>query len=78
MRYHFTPHVIALVVTKTVVQYEPTATHEERVHDMSYEKDELLNQVKDLEAIINDQNIFGPDSVFLSLKGKCFEFKEGK
>ena len=65
-------------MTKTVVQYEPTTTYEDRLNDLSYEKDELLNQAKDLESSINDQSVFGPDSVFLSLKNKCFDRIDGK
>lgn len=45
---------------------------------MDYEKEELLALAKELEVSINDQSIYGPNSVFLALKSKCFEYLEGK
>lgn len=61
------------------MQYEPTPSNDDdRTNDMENEKEELLNQAKELEVSINDQSVYGPDSVFLSLKGECFEYLEGK
>jgi hypothetical protein len=65
-------------VTKTIVQYEPTSSsYDDRYQDMDYERDELATQAREIEESIKDPEVYGPDSVFLSLKGKCFDAEDG-
>lgn len=69
-----------LVVTKTIFQYEykPTKTFDDQVNDLEYEKDELITQAQEIEESLNNPSIYGPDSVFLTLKDKCFNFESGE
>lgn len=67
-----------VVVTKTVVQYEPTGSYDDKYQDPDFEKDELLTQANQIENSINDPEIYGPDSVFLIMKGKRFDIQDGK
>lgn len=32
-----------------------------------------MENMKDIENILNNPELYGPDSVFLPLKGRCFE-----
>lgn len=67
--------IYILVVTKTVVQYEPTSSPYDHQED---ERDELLTQARQIEYSMNDPEIYGPDSVFLVMKDKCFDVQDGK
>ena len=65
-------------MTKTIVQYEPTRTVDDRYQDLDYEKDELISQAQEIEESMKDPEVYGPDSVFLSLKDKCFAISDGE
>lgn len=44
---------------------------------MDYEKDDLVTQARQIEESMKNPDVYGPDSVFLALKDKCFEAVDG-
>jgi hypothetical protein len=45
---------------------------------MEYERDNLVSQAQEIERVIKDNQTYGPDSIFLAYKDKCFEHVTGK
>ena len=64
-------------MTKTVVQFEPTQSYGETYNDYEYERDSLVTQAQEIEQVIKETRMYGPDLVFLPLKDKCFQHKSG-
>ena len=70
---------VCLVVTKTIIQYQPTGNYEDdnNYQNNDIDKDDLLTQATEIETHLKDPQIFGPDSVFLPLRDQCFTGEDG-
>ena len=70
--------LIIIVVTKTIVRYEPTGSQDDSYQEEDFEKEELLTQARIIEDELKNPEIYGPDSIFLVMKDKCFESEDGR
>lgn len=68
---------IPVIVTKTVVKFEPSVSHERRLGELDYERNELEGQAQVLRTGLDNENYFGPHSMYLVLKDECFKYEVG-
>lgn len=65
---------IPVIVTKTIVKFEPSVSHERLLYELDYERSELEGQAEVLKTGLSSENYFGPNSIYLVLKDECFSY----
>lgn len=63
-----------LVVTQTIVKFEPSVSLEMRLNELEWERRDLEARAESLHKELNVDSYFGPDSIYLVYKDKCYSY----
>jgi protein kinase C substrate 80K-H len=66
-----------VVVTRTVVMFEPSASQESRLNELEWEKQDLEMQADSLRHDMSKESFFGPESIYIVFRDKCFNYDSG-
>lgn len=66
--------IFSLVVTKTIVMFEPSTSRDSRMNELEWEQQDLEMQAENLRHDLSKESFYGPDSIYIVFKDKCFNY----